>query len=447
MTWPRQTRTGVARALAAAFLAGEWERAAMTSRAAEVLGRRPRWLGVVVDDARAAHPSRPAGAPRALAASVDWSLLALDEGGRLPQPPRHVPPAHFVPEMKPARWPVPAVSTPANLAALLDLHPGELAWLADRRSLERRAALRLRNYRYRWLARPGGPPRLIEQPKALLKETQRRILHGILDAIPPHEAAHGFRRGHSAVTHARRHTAQEVVLRFDLEDFFASIPAGRVYGIFRTAGYPESVAHHLTGLVTNAVPLDEWAAAPRPSDPAALQAHARMGRLLAAPHLPQGAPTSPALANLCAYRLDCRLAGLADAFAASYSRYADDLAFSGGRKLNSRAPALRRAVAAIVADEGFRLNPRKSALATRAGRQRVCGIVVNARTNAPRDDYDRLRAALHEAATRGPAAANRAGVGDLRTHLLGRIGWVEGLNPARGAKLRRKFAAVDWSRE
>jgi hypothetical protein len=349
--------------------------------------------------------------------------------------------------MGPARWPVPAAATTVDLAALLDLHPGELAWLADRRSLERRAAPRLRNYRYRWLARPGGPPRLIEQPKALLKETQRRILHGILDLVPPHEAAHGFRRGHSAITHARRHTGREVVLRFDLESFFASIPAGRVYGIFRTAGYPEAVAHHLTGLVTNAVPADEWAAAPRPSGPAALQAHARMGRLLAAPHLPQGAPTSPALANLCAYRLDCRLAGLADAFAATYSRYADDLAFSGGRDLNSRAPALRRAVGAIVADEGFRLNPRKSALATRAGRQRVCGIVVNARTNAPRDDYDRLRAALHEAATRGPAAANRSGVPDLRAHLLGRIGWVEALNPTRGEKLRRTFAAVDWSRE
>jgi hypothetical protein len=342
------------------------------------------------------------------------------------------------------RWPVPAAATPADLAALLDLHPGELAWLADSRGMERRAAPRLRNYRYRWLARPAAPPRLIERPKALLKETQRRILHGILGAIPPHEAAHGFRRGHSAVTHARRHTGQAVVIRFDLEDFFASVAAARVYGIFRAAGYPEPVAHHLTGLVTNTVPADEWAAAPRPADPVALPAHARMGRLLAAPHLPQGAPTSPALANLAAYRLDCRLAGLADAFGALYSRYADDLAFSGGTSVLSRARALRRAVAAIVADEGFRLNDRKSGLATRAGRQRVCGIVVNARTNAPRDDYDRLRAALHEAATRGPAAANREDVPDLRAHLLGRIGWVEALNPARGARLRRAFAAIDW---
>ena len=65
--------------------------------------------------------------------------------------------AIFAPAMGRTPWPVPAIDTPAGLAAALDLHPGELAWLADRRRLERRVAdPRLRNYRYRWLA---GPPR------------------------------------------------------------------------------------------------------------------------------------------------------------------------------------------------------------------------------------------------------------------------------------------------
>ncbi len=376
---------------------------------------------------------------------IERNLDRLDTRGLLPQPPRHVPTAVFAPAMGRMRWPVPVLDTPADLAGMLDLHRGELAWLADRRGLERRARdLRLRNYRYRWLARPGGPPRLIEQPKRLLKETQRRLLRGILEAIPPHDAAHGFRRGHSALTHARRHTGREVVLRFDLEDFFASIPAGRVYGVFRGAGYPEAVAADLTGLVTNTLPVAEWAAAPRAADPAVGAAHHRLGRRLAAAHLPQGAPTSPALANLCAYRLDCRLAGLADAFDATYTRYADDLVLSGGSRLHAGAAAVRAAVEAIALAEGFRVNPRKSQLMTRAGRQQVCGVVVNAHPNAARADYDRLRAALHEAALRGPAAANRAGVPDLRAHLLGRIGWVEALNPARGAKLRRQFARIDW---
>ncbi|MGI8594381.1 MAG: hypothetical protein ACR2ML_08490 [Solirubrobacteraceae bacterium] len=83
-------------------------------------------------------------------------------------------------------------------------------------------------------------------------------------------------------------------------------------------------------------------------------------------------------------------------------------------------------------------------LATRAGRQRVCGVVVNDRLNVPRNDYEELKAILHNAARRGPASENRAGVSDFRAHLLGRIAWVESLNPVRGAKLRNQFARIVW---
>ncbi len=437
--WSRRERSAVAAVTAAAFLAGDWVPPAMSARAAAAFGRRPRWLSGVAAEAAAIYRDRPCDRPRELTAAVERALGRLDEGGLLPRPPRRLPAAIFAPEMGRMPWPVPAIDTPAGLAAALDLHPGELARLADRRGLERRVAdPRLRNYRYRWLARPAGPPRLIEQPKRLLKETQRRLLREILAAIPPHDAAHGFRRGHSALTHARRHTGQEVVLRFDLEDFFAAIAAGRVYGVFRAAGYPEAVAAALTGLVTNSVPEAEWAAAPRSAEPGAIAAHHRLGRRLAAPHLPQGAPTSPALANLCAYRLDCRLAGLADRFEAVYSRYADDITLSGGRRLHAAAAGVRRAVEAISTDEGFRLNTRKSQLMTRAGRQRVCGIVVNEHPNAARDDYDRLRAAVHQAGLH-PETLDAA----ARARLRGRIAWVEALDPARGAKLRRRFTRIE----
>jgi hypothetical protein len=437
--WTRQERSAVAAVTAAAFLAGDWAPAAMSARAAEAFGRRPRWLAGVAAEAAAIYRDRPCDRPREVTAVIERALGRLDEQGLLPRSPRRLPAAVFAPAMGRTPWLVPAIDTPADLAATLDMHPGELAWLADRRGLERRVAdPRLRNYRYRWLARPAAPPRLIEQPKRLLKEAQRRLLRGILEAIPPHDAAHGFRRGHSALTHARRHTEQDVVLRFDLEDFFASITAGRVYGVFRTAGYPDAVASDLTGLVTNSVPEAEWAAAPRSAMPGMVAAHHRLGRRLAAPHLPQGAPTSPALANLAAYRLDCRIAGLADRFEAVYSRYADDITLSGGRRLHAAAAGVRRAVEAIALDEGFRLNPRKSQLMTNAGRQHVCGIVVNAHTNAARDDYDRLRAAVHQAGLH-PERLDAAAYARLQ----GRIAWVEALNPARGAKLRRRFARID----
>lgn len=131
---------------------------------------------------------------------------------------------------------------------------------------------------------------------------------------------------------------------------------------------------------------------------------------------------------------------------ATYSRYADDLTFSGGTLLLSRAQGVRATAGTIAREEGFTVNERKSALMTRAGRQRVCAIVVNAHPNLARDEYDRLKATLHNAALRGPAGENRAGVPDLRAHLLGRIAWVESLNPARGVKLRERFARIDWER-
>jgi RNA-directed DNA polymerase len=194
------------------------------------------------------------------------------------------------------RWPVPEIAFLGEVATFLGVSDGELAWFADARTLERIVeAERLRRYRYATLHRPGRPVRVIERPKRRLKEIQRRILRELLDWIPAHEASHGFTRGRSVRSHAREHTGQFVVVRLDLEDFFASIAAGRVYGIFRTAGYPESVAHSLTALTTNVLPSALWHALPRPADPAGIDAHHRLGRRLATPHLPQGAPTSPHL--------------------------------------------------------------------------------------------------------------------------------------------------------
>lgn len=332
-----------------------------------------------------------------------------------------------------------------ELAAALELTYGELQWLADVRGLERTVAdQRLRNYRYLALPRRGGPVRLIECPKARLKQIQRRLLHEILDWIPAHDAAHGFTRGRSAISHAGGHTGQRVVVRVDLEDFFASVAAGRVFGIFRTAGYPESVAHKLTGLTTNVVPQVVWAELDRPLGRPQIGSSHRLGRRLATPHLPQGAPTSPALANLAAFGLDRRLSGLAASCQLTYTRYADDLTFSGSERLVRRANQLRATIALIVREEGFAINHRKSMLATRAGRQQVCGIVVNQHLNVPRAEYDRLKAILHNARRHGPGSQNRAAVSDFRAHLLGRIAWVESLNPQRGGKLRRQFAQVAW---
>ncbi len=162
------------------------------------------------------------------------------------------------------------------------------------------------------------------------------------------------------------------------------------------------------------------------------------------PHLPQGAPTSPALANLCAFKLDLRLEGLAHALGARYTRYADDLVLSGPAHLRRALPRLGTWVAMMAADEGFTLNLRKTRCQGAAQRQTVCNMVVNQRLNVPRREFDRLKARLHQCVLHGPHLQNRAGHADWQAHLRGRVNWVAQLNPSKALRLQRLFEQIDW---
>ncbi|HVK58293.1 MAG TPA: reverse transcriptase family protein, partial [Candidatus Kapabacteria bacterium] len=223
----------------------------------------------------------------------------------------------------PSGWKVLPITTVGELAERLNLRANELFWFADCRGLERKiSAEQLRHYRYHWIAKRDGSARLVEAPKQHLKSIQRFLNEMILEAIPPHEAAHGFRRGRSIKSFTTPHVGREVVLKLDLRNFFPSLTRARVRAVFLTVGYPETVAEVLAGLCTNSTPGSVI-------DQAPTEKSFYLQALYRQPHLPQGAPTSPALANLCAFRLDCRLSALAAAAGASYTRYADDLLFSG----------------------------------------------------------------------------------------------------------------------
>ena len=342
----------------------------------------------------------------------------------------------------PSAWAVPEITTTAALARRFELGPAELDGYADLQARGLRSpAGRLRHYDYRWVAKSNGSARLIEAPRPRLKAIQRRLLDEILAHIPPHDAAHGFRAGRSVRTFAGPHVGRRAVLKLDLRDFFPSIPAARVAAIFRTAGYPEPVARALAGLCTNAVPADAW---DHPDAPARGPETWRLRRLFRSPHLPQGAPTSPALANLCAFRLDARLAGLAASAGAEYTRYADDLAFSGGPDFARSIARFSVHAHAVALEEGFAINPRKTRVMRRGVRQRVAGVVVNERLNVTRSDYDALKATLHNCLVLGPAGQDRSGHPDFRAHLAGRVAHVAMLNPERGRRLREMLARVAW---
>ena len=323
---------------------------------------------------------------------------------------------------------LPQLAAIGDLAEWLDLPVETLDWLSDERRSLARAGDVLQHYHYAFHPKRGGALRLIEAPKMRLKRIQRRILDEILAKVPVHDSAQGFVAGRSCLGHAQRHAGEAMVLTLDLAQFFPSLGVARIHGLFRLLGYPWAVARRLTGLCSTATPSVLVRHLPEAERPR-----------YALPHLPQGAPSSPALANLAAWPLDRRLAGLARAAGANYSRYADDLAFSGDVR---QLEGFERQVAIIVQEEGFALNPTKTRRMRQSKRQQVTGIVVNAHNNLGRAEFDRLKAILHNCRTLGPAGQNRDDVSDFRRHLDGRVSWVEQVNPPRGAKLRRLFDLI-----
>lgn len=346
--------------------------------------------------------------------------------------------AHWVtepPQMQPvaaaAAWDLPRIESVGALCDWFWLDPEELEWFADLKGLCHSRTLG--HYHYRPLSKPDGSIRLIECPKRRLKSLQRQILSEILDRIPAHPAVHGFVRNRSIRSFAAPHTGKRVVLRMDLSNFFPSFAAARIQAFFRTIGYPEAVADRLGGLSTNAAPRTLFAVLDHDSR-----------SLYCRPHLPQGAPTSPALANLCTYRLDCRLAGLAKSANTAYTRYADDIAFSGDDEFAARASRFAIHVAAILHEEGFTVNHRKTRIMRQGVRQHLAGLGVNAHLNVNRGEFDRLKAILTNCVRLGPESQNREGHAAFRAHLEGRVGFVEAINPKRGQRLRERFERIHW---
>jgi len=425
--------TFLAAGIASAMLAGEWAEAAMCKRVAHALALevRPPWIRTLVRFARKQFSEPPRDArdllafwlvasdawPRVLAARVRVRRFVVDQ-----------------PEMRRTRFVVPTIETPGDLAAFLGIDVRTMDALADARRLSRFAPHeRMRHYRYRIVPKPNGGERVIEIPKRRLKGVQRDILARVLADVPPHGCAIGFRRGRSVVDFARPHARRDVVVRVDLSSFFQNVSARRVDAIFRAIGYPEAVARTLTGLTTHAVPRDVSAA---------LGFDDRMR--LAVPHLPQGAPTSPMLANLVAYGLDVRLDALARKLGATYTRYADDLVFSGDEELARAADALVVEMMAIAMGEGFVVNARKTRIQRRSVRQCVGGLVVNDRPRWRRAERERFEAILVNCARRGVETQNRANVPDFRAHLAGRLAWLAQVDPAEAAKMRPLFDAIRW---
>ena len=437
-------RERLALVLGAALLAVKWTAQDLNREAARFFGRphrraKRRLIRELMQSLPGAYPPSPGWLLDWLLSSEHFASLCSGLPLAQPTPSVTLASAAFAPLPALSELDIPQLRTAGDLADWLYITPGELDWFADSRHQHARCAIPiLQHYSYAFVARRSGFPRLIEAPKPRLRAVQRRILHEILDLLPAHPGAHGFVRGRSCLTGAQIHAGEGVVITMDLRNFFATVALPRVHAIFRCLGYPWAVAKLLTGLCTTATPASVFA---RPEGQAYDHPTRKRYEM---PHLAQGAPTSPALANLTAWNLDVRLAALARRFDANYTRYADDLAFSGADALAARLEHFRDMVAAIVHDEGFSLNSGKTRIMRSSARQQITGLVVNEHVNVPRRAHDELKAILHNCVRFGPQEQNRRGLDDFRAHLDGRVSWVEAVNPKRGAWLRQAFNAIRW---
>lgn len=308
------------------------------------------------------------------------------------------------------RLDLPVWKSEDELAAALGLTLKQLWFFAMHREQEQ-----ARHYVTFAIPKRSGGERFIMAPKRRLKALQRQLLALVVEKLPVHEAAHGFRKGRSIASGAARHVGKRLVLKLDLKDFFPSVTLPRVRGLLIAYGYGYPVATALALLMTEAVR--------QPVEVDGKLYHVPVGPR----HCVQGAPTSPGLCNALVLQLDRRLSGLARKFGFDYTRYADDLTFSGPDR--KQGWGLYQRALGIIEEEGFSVHPAKTILMGMGRRQTVTGVVVNQVAGLSRQTRRRWRAALHQRQ-------------ESEARLKGQLAFLWMLNPSQAAALW----PADWKR-
>ncbi|QDT23080.1 reverse transcriptase family protein [Gimesia chilikensis] len=208
----------------------------------------------------------------------------------------------------------------------------------------------------------SGGKRIIVSPYPSLLYCQKWIYVNLLLKQKVHTAAHGFVPGKSIFSNAKLHLSKRSMLKMDLKNFFPSIPMSWVINFFHDLGYAKNVSSYLASLCC--------------------YEH----------RLSQGAATSPYLSNLLLKNLDDRLSSISNSYRLQYSRYADDITFSG----DYIPSKLIKIIEEIVDDYGLAINQKKTRLHTKPGQRIVTGLsVVGEELTIPRKMKRDLRQEVH----------------------------------------------------
>ncbi|NPE30691.1 RNA-directed DNA polymerase [Methanococcoides sp. SA1] len=260
------------------------------------------------------------------------------------------------------------------------------------------------------LRKKTGGLREINAPAKNLKHVQRWILDHILHKIDVGTSAHGFVPGRSIVTNASIHVNQDLVLGIDIKDFFPSISANSVYYVFKRVGYAREVSRLLAEVCTH-----NW-------------------------RLPQGAPTSPTLANLVALSLDSDIEKYCSKRNFKYSRYADDITISG----SSNLPMHKQKILEIIEKNLFIVNEDKTRMFSQGSKQKVTGLVVNDKVSIGRNRKKKIRAIVHNILKNGPVRENRENHPFFKEKIFGELAFVKMVDPEFANPLIVKLKQLDW---
>lgn len=274
---------------------------------------------------------------------------------------------------------LPVFQSVKDLASAMHISVNELRFLAFSRKHSK-----INHYKRFKVAKKSGGYRLISAPMPKLKKAQHFILEHILNQVETHPKAHGCVKRKSIVTNAELHVNKAVVINQDLQNFFPSVTYKRIKGVFKSLGYSEQLSVIFSLICSEPKILDV--------ELLGENYFSQQGERF----LPQGSPCSPAITNILCKKLDYRLNGLAKKYGFEYSRYVDDITFSGNEDQLQHITSVLKYSKRIIKDENFTLHPDKLRVMKRSQRQEVTGIVVNEKPNINKKNLKRFRALLHQ---------------------------------------------------
>lgn len=319
---------------------------------------------------------------------------------------------------------LPELSTFVDLARAFSQTPAHLQWLTYQRDGDGTD-----HYTRFAIPKRKEGTRLISSPKPAMRAAQEWIRQEILSHLPVNQAAMAFVPGRSIVENAHRHANSEVIIRIDLKDFFPSITFGRVRQFFGSLGYNPGISTVLALICTDVPRAQASGTEAEPQSKVTKRS------------LPQGACTSPDLANLIASRIDSRLMGLADKHGWIYTRYADDLVFSHKEKFQ-KSEKIVWVVTKIVNEEGFLVNEEKTRIMNSPARQIVTGLIVNDGVRLTRKDLRKMRAFFHRCETQGFARVSAEIGKDAQAVARGYYSYVHMVTPAVARAMREKHSWI-----